>query len=64
MWGFMEFNNMDDELIKINKIKNIEYISFYDYTITNVKDGNGRDIIDSVLMIKDNGEFINYLVVD
>lgn len=55
---------MDDELIKINKIKNIEYISFYDYTIPNVKDGNGRAIIAPALMIKANGEFINYSIVD
>ena len=60
----MEYNIMDKELIEINQIKNIEYISFYDYTIPLIKEGNGRSIIAPALMIKANGKFLNYSVAD
>ena len=55
---------MDKELIEINQIKNIEYISFYDYTIPKIENDNGRAIIAPALMIKSNGKVLNYSVVD
>ena len=60
----MILNTMDQKLIEINKIKNLEYISFYDVTLP-VKNGNlTQNVIVPSLMVRADGKTFNYSVMD
>ena len=60
----MNYNVMSKDLIDINKIKNLEYISFYDFTVPK-KDGNiERRVIAPALMVKADGKTLNYSIMD
>lgn len=55
---------MDEKLIEINKIRNLEYVSFYDITVSD-KDGNiKRNVLAPALMIKADGKTLNYSIMD
>ena len=60
----MNYNVMEKDLMDINKIKNLEYVSFYDFTVPK-KDGNiDRRVIAPALMIKADRNTLNYSVMD
>ncbi len=60
----MNYNVMSKELIDINKIKNLEYISFYDFTVPRKDSNDGRRVIAPALMVKADGKTFNYSVMD
>ena len=60
----MNLNIMDPKQIEINKIKNLQYISFYDVTLP-MKNGNlTQNVLVPALMVKADGKTFNYSVMD
>jgi hypothetical protein len=55
---------MESELVRINKIKNLQYVSFYDLSVPR-KDGNiTRNVLAPALMVKADGDTYNYSIAD